>query len=91
LFWALGLLLGAFVGPAQAASRSMMARMAPGETTAGYFGLFALSGRVTGFAGPLALSLVTAASHSQRAGMGVIVVLLALGAAVLSTVPSPRP
>jgi len=90
LFWGLGLALGLFVGPAQAASRSLMARMAPGEQRAAYFGLFALSGRVTGFLGPAALSLATAAFQSQRAGMAVIVVLLALGAATLARVPSPR-
>jgi len=90
LFWGLGLALGLFVGPAQAASRSLMARMAPGEQRAAYFGLFALSGRVTGFLGPAALSLATAAFQSQRAGMAVIVVLLAAGAATLARVPSPR-
>jgi UMF1 family MFS transporter len=90
LFWGLGLALGLFVGPAQAASRSMMARMAPGEQRAAYFGLFALSGRVTGFLGPATLSLATAALQSQRAGMAVIVVLLAAGAATLAGVPSPR-
>ncbi len=90
-FWGLSLALGLFVGPAQAASRSMMARMAPARARSAYFGLFAVSGRVTGFLGPLALSLVTAAFHSQRAGMVVIVVLLALGAALLSLVRSPPP
>jgi MFS transporter, UMF1 family len=88
-FWVLGHALGLFVGPAQAASRSLMARMAPAEARAAYFGLFALSGRVTGFLGPLALSLATAAFASQRAGMAVIVVLLAGGAALLARVPSP--
>ena len=31
-FWVFGLLLGLFMGPAQAASRSMMARIAPAES-----------------------------------------------------------
>ena len=31
LFWALALSLGVFMGPAQAASRSLMARIAPAE------------------------------------------------------------
>jgi UMF1 family MFS transporter len=89
LFWVLGYTLGIFVGPAQAASRSLMARMAPRDARAAYFGLFALSGRVTGFVGPLALSLATALFASQRAGMAVIVVLLAGGALLLRRVPSP--
>ncbi|ODU53978.1 MAG: hypothetical protein ABS99_10185 [Acetobacteraceae bacterium SCN 69-10] len=89
LFWVLGVSLGVFVGPAQAASRSMMARMAPAEARTAWFGLFALSGRVTAFLGPAALAVVTAAFHSQRAGMGVIVVFLVAGAALLARVPSP--
>ena len=88
-FWVLGHAVGIFVGPAQAASRSLMARMAPPEARAAYFGLFALSGRVTGFLGPLLLSIATAAFASQRAGMAVIVVLLVTGALLLRRVPSP--
>ena len=41
-------------------------------------------GRVTGFIGPAALGLITAATHSQRAGMAVIVVLLAAGGGLLA-------
>ncbi len=91
LFWALGCALGLFVGPAQAASRSLLAHMAPPDARAAWFGLFALSGRITGFVGPAALGLATAAFASQRAGMAVIVVLLAGGAMALAGVPSPAP
>ncbi len=90
-FWVLGHALGLFVGPAQAASRSLLAHMAPAGARAAYFGLFALSGRITGFIGPAALGAATAAFASQRAGMAVIVVLLAAGAAALLGVPSPAP
>ncbi len=91
MFWVLALGLGLFVGPAQAASRSLMARLAPAETRNAYFGLYALSGRVTGFIGPLALGVVTAASGSQRAGMAVIVVLLSAGAVLLAATRLPVP
>jgi UMF1 family MFS transporter len=87
MFWGLALGLGLFVGPAQAASRSLMARLAPAETRNAYFGLYALSGRVTGFIGPLALGVVTAASGSQRAGMAVVVVLLCAGGVLLAATP----
>lgn len=87
-FWALGVLLGLFFGPAQAASRSLMAQLAPPAETASYFGLFAFSGRATGFLGPAALALVTDVMNSQRAGMGVVLVLLGTGAAILATLPS---
>jgi MFS transporter, UMF1 family len=84
-FWALALALGVFVGPAQAASRSLMAHLAPVGSRNVYFGLYALSGRVTGFIGPMALGTVTAAAGSQRAGMGIIVVLLIAGSLLLAT------
>lgn len=85
-FWILALSLGLFFGPAQAASRAFMARMAPPGETAAWFGLFALSGRVTGFLGPAALAAVTAATESQRLGMATVLVFLALGALILATV-----
>ena len=91
LFWVFGLTLGLFIGPSQAASRSLMAAMAPAEARGAWFGLFALSGRITALFGPLALGLVTAWSGSQRAGMAVIPVFLLVGAVLLLGVPSPAP
>jgi UMF1 family MFS transporter len=88
-FWALALMLGIFIGPAQAASRTLMARLAPPDEVAAHFGLFALSGRVTGFLGPAALAAATEISGSQRVGMGTILVFLAFGAAILLTVREP--
>jgi UMF1 family MFS transporter len=85
-FWALALALGVFIGPAQAASRTLMARLAPAEEVAAHFGLFALSGRVTGFLGPGVLAVITTATGNQRAGMATVVVFLALGAAILAGV-----
>jgi UMF1 family MFS transporter len=85
-FWALALSLGLFFGPAQAASRALMARMAPPQEVAAWFGLFALSGRVTGFLGPAVLAAVTVATNSQRLGMATVLVFLALGALILATV-----
>lgn len=89
VFWGLALGLGIFVGPAQAASRSLMARLAPVETRNAWFGLYALSGRVTGFVGPASLGVITAVTGSQRAGMAVIVVLLAAGGGLLVGVRAP--
>lgn len=88
-FWALALTLGLFFGPAQAASRALMAKMAPEGEASAYFGLFALSGRVTGFVGPGVLAFVTATTASQRAGMATVVVFLGLGALLLLGVREP--
>lgn len=90
VFWGMAMALGIFMGPAQAASRTLMARMAPEGEVAAHFGLFALSGRVTGFLGPAVLAAVTAATGSQRAGMATVLVFLAGGAAVLATVRPVR-
>lgn len=90
-FWVLGALLGVFVGPAQAAGRSWLARAAPAELRAELFGLFALSGKATAFAGPLLVGWVTWLAGSQRVGMGVIIVFFALGLLLLLTVPEQRP
>jgi MFS transporter, UMF1 family len=90
LFWILALGLGIFVGPAQSASRSLMAHLAPETQRNALFGLYALSGRVTGFLGPAALGAVTAATGSQRAGMGVVVVLLAAGWTLLAATRTPN-
>ena len=88
-FWALALPLGLFVGPAQAASRSFMARLAPPHMRAEMFGLFAFSGKVTAFLGPLFLAWATLAFDSQRAGMATIIVFLAVGFVLLLPLRDP--
>lgn len=67
------MVLGVFVGPVQAASRSLLARMAPPDLQQQMFGLYALSGKATAFMGPLLAGWMTAGTGSQRAGMGVII------------------
>lgn len=89
-FWIVGAALGLFVGPAQAASRSLMARLAPKGQETEYFGLFALSGRATAFLGPALVGVVTSISGSQRVGLASLVILLAAGAALLRRVSEPR-
>ena len=88
-FWILGMALGIFIGPTQSASRSMMARLAPPELTGEMFGLFALSGRVTAFLGPLLVGAVALAADSQRLGMAVIIVFLAIGLVLMLPLREP--
>jgi UMF1 family MFS transporter len=78
-----GALLGLFVGPAQAASRSLMARLAPAELVTEFFGLYALTGKATAFLGPLLVSVVTAATRSQRWGLATVFVFFVIGFALL--------
>lgn len=86
MFWVFGLPLGLFVGPIQAASRTLMAELAPAELRGEMFGLFAFSGKATAFAGPILLGAVTTITGSQRAGMAVIVAMLVIGGLLLATV-----
>jgi MFS transporter, UMF1 family len=81
--------IGIFIGPVQSASRSLMARLAPPDMTGEMFGLFALSGRVTAFIGPLLVGVVATVANSQRVGMGVIVLLFVVGLALMLPLEEP--
>jgi UMF1 family MFS transporter len=82
----LGCLIGAAGAPLQAASRSLLIRMAPKDRVAQFFGLFALTGKVTSFMGPLLIGVVTAITASQKAGMAMLVLFFATGLALLRLV-----
>jgi len=90
LFWVFGLLLGVFVGPVQAASRSFLARVAPAPLLTEMFGLYALSGKATAFLGPLLVGWLTYLSGSQRLGMGTTIVFFVIGFLLMLTVPPDR-
>src|SRR5690606_38960317 len=51
-FMGLALILGICMGPMQAASRTMIGRLAPRKMVGEFYGLFALSGRATTFMAP---------------------------------------
>ena len=87
--WVTGCFIGLFVGPVQAASRSLMAKLSPTDQQAAYFGLFALSGKATAFVGPLVVAIVTDATGSQRLGLATIIVFLVAGLVLLQA--SGRP
>lgn len=81
-----GCLIGMAGGPLQAASRTLLIRLAPQDRIAQFFGLFALTGKVTSFAGPLLVGAVTYATASQKMGMGVLVAFFAVGLLLLMRV-----
>ncbi|MEM7255023.1 MAG: MFS transporter [Pseudomonadota bacterium] len=89
-FWSLGLLIGLFFGPAQAASRSMLARLAPEELRTQMFGLYALSGKATAFIGPALFGWATITFGTQRAGMGTVLVFFFVGLLLLLLVKESR-
>ena len=89
-FWVAGAGLGIFLGPTQAASRSMMARLSPPELRTEFFGLYAFSGKATAFVGPILAGLVTDLANSQRAGMAAAVAFIAVGLVLLTFVRAPH-
>ncbi|UZN02918.1 MFS transporter [Cellulomonas sp. S1-8] len=89
-FWAGGLVLSACVGPAQSASRGLLARLAePGRETE-LFGLYATTGRAATFLAPAAFSLAIGIGGEQYWGVLGIVVVLALGLLLFVPVRFPR-
>ncbi|MBM6593772.1 MFS transporter [Microvirga pudoricolor] len=85
-FVALGLVIGAVAGPLQASSRSLLARLVPPAEAGRYFGLLALSGKVTSFLAPLMVAIATALFQTQAAGPAVLILFFATGGWLLSGV-----
>lgn len=78
VFWIFGLLLTAFVGPAQSASRSLLARVSPAGRESEIFGLYATTGRAASFLAPGMWALVIAITGATIWGVfGIIAVVIA--------------
>ena len=90
VFLAFAVLVGLVAAPVQAASRALLARLAPPEKVTQYFGLFAFSGKVTAFMAPLLVAVVTQATGSQRIGMASIAVFLIVGLLLMLGVRTRR-
>ncbi|MBO0899067.1 MFS transporter [Cellulomonas sp. zg-ZUI222] len=89
-FWVGGLVLSACVGPAQSASRGLLARLAePGRETE-LFGLYATTGRAATFLAPAAFSIAIGVGGEQYWGILGIVAVLALGLVLFVPVRYPR-
>jgi UMF1 family MFS transporter len=83
-------LIGIASGPVQAASRTLLARMSPPEKLTEFFGFFAFSGKITAFAAPFAIGVVTAATGSQRVGISMSILFLIAGLMLLQWVREPK-
>ncbi|MDF1488207.1 MFS transporter [Tessaracoccus caeni] len=95
VFWVCGLLLTVFVGPAQSASRSYLARLIPAGKSGEVFGLYATTGRAvsflssTAFGAAIAIAaLIGGPGKWQFAGILGIVAVLLVGLLVLLPVKS---
>ena len=74
---------GFFIGPIQSASRVFITKSIDENNQASGFGLFALSGKLTSFIGPLLVSTITYISSSQRIGFSSAIILLLIGLLIL--------
>ncbi len=96
VFWVLGLAMTVFVGPAQSASRTYLARLIPEGRSGEVFGLYATTGRVVSFVAPAAFGAmivlgqaVTGQENTQYWGILGIVVVIAAGLVVMTRVRPP--
>lgn len=93
VFYAAGALIGSAGGSIQAASRTLLVDQVERDRVTEAFGLYALSGKATTFIGPLAIAFATAffasevfgftTQEAQRLGVTPIIVLFAIGLALL--------
>ena len=91
VFWACGLLLCLFVGPAQSASRTFLARLAEPGTEGELFGLYSTTGRATSFLAPMLFGLFVGLMGAQVWGvLGIMAVVLA-GLLMLLPIKAPGP
>ena len=94
-FWPLGLTLCLFVGPAQSAARSYLARIAPEGREGQMFGLYVTTGRAVSWMAPAAFAAMVASFGTDRAGIGGIALVLVVGMTLFALVPknpaSPAP
>lgn len=98
IFWVLGLFLTVFVGPAQSASRSFLARVIPEGREGEVFGLYATTGRAVSFLAPMMFGLsvrigsyfVPEGASSQYWGILGIALILLLGLLLFIPVKSEK-
>lgn len=89
-FMWLALALGVFMGPVQAASRTLAGRLAPHGMVNQTYGLYAFTGKSVSFIGPLLYGAATHYYGQQQAGMFTIILLWVIGLGLLAMVEERR-
>ena len=72
IFWLLSLMIGFFIGPIQAASRSVLAKKLKSENQLSAFCVYSMFGNICSILGPFLVSLVISISSDIRQGLLVI-------------------
>ncbi|NEM91871.1 MFS transporter [Galbitalea soli] len=88
-FWVGGLILCLFVGPAQSAARTFLARVTPAGREGEVFGLYATTGRAVSFLAPLLFATLVSVFGAQYWGILGIVAVLLIGLVLLLFVRTP--
>ena len=91
VFWVCALLLCLFVGPAQSASRTFLARLADPGTEGELFGLYSTTGRATSFLAPMLFGLCVSIMGAQIWGVLGILIVVVAGLLLLLPVKAPGP
>ena len=89
-FWISGILIGIFMGPNQAASRSLMGRLIPDNKENEFYGFFAFSGKATAFLGPMLFTIVVTYTNSMRLSLLMLAFLFLIGIVLLKKVKDPQ-
>jgi len=96
-YWIFGLALCLFVGPAQASSRTFVARFAPANREGEIFGLYQTTGKAASVLSPtlwtVSLALATAAGLANATLYGILGIMVVLGAGLfwlLRVHPNPK-
>lgn len=85
-FWVCGLVLCLFIGPAQSSARTLLLHMAPDGKEGVAFGLYTMTGRAVAFLAPWLFSVFVDVFGTDRAGLGELATVLALGLAAMLAV-----
>jgi UMF1 family MFS transporter len=90
IYVAIVIIIAIFITAAYANSRTMLARIAPTTKMTEFFGLYALSGMATAFLAPFVVARATEWSQNTAIGLASILILLAIGFAIMLFVKNER-
>lgn len=90
IFIILACVLGIFMGPVQAASRTMVSKLCPPNMISQGYGLYAFTGKSVSFLGPLLFGLAVTFFETQQAGMATIICFWIVGLILLFKVKEEK-
>jgi MFS transporter, UMF1 family len=89
-FWTCGLLLCLFIGPTQSSARTQMLRITSEGKEGVAFGLYTTTGRAASPLAPWFFAMFIGIFGTDRAGLGGLIAVLALGLIAMLPVRTPR-